>query len=145
MKNKAFTLLETILYLALTAIFLGGVLAGAYNLIQSAYAEQTRILTQSEGNFLLGKFAWAWQGAKSFIIAPDGKSLTVNNFVFSLDSGFINLSIGSGIPIKLNANNVPVTALSFVPITAAETQWQGLEIKFTLKTQDFSVKKYLNE
>ncbi len=148
MNKPAFTLLETLLYLALAAIFLGGVLAGVYNLIQSMRAQQGRILLQEEGDFLLGKFLWASEGAKEFAVSPDGKKLDVNNYNFDLYSQSLRISINSSSPITLSNNSVLVKNLNFGYLDG------GVEIKFSLQIfigsdksveQDFTFAEYLNQ
>jgi prepilin-type N-terminal cleavage/methylation domain-containing protein len=62
--QKGFTLIETIIYLALFAIFLGGAVATAYNMFEASGRNQTKNIVQEEGNFLIAKIEWALAGTQ---------------------------------------------------------------------------------
>src|ERR1051326_3407389 len=90
-KNSAgFTLIETLIYLALFGIMMGGITVVTYGLIESAGKNQTKILVQEEAGFLLGKLNWALTGASGMTVSPS--SLTVNKFGFASNPLVFNVS-----------------------------------------------------
>src|SRR5213078_842008 len=77
--QKGFTLIETLVYLALFAIMIGGIVAASYLLFESSNRNQTKAMMQEEKNFILGKINYALSGAKSASVF--GTSLTVTKYV----------------------------------------------------------------
>lgn len=63
--SRGFTLIETLVYLGLFSILIGGTLIGAFNLFESTGRQQTHTILQEEGNFVIGKIQWAVSGAEA--------------------------------------------------------------------------------
>ena len=59
------TLIETIIYLALFTIIIGGSLIAVYQILQASTQSQEYALIEEEGNFLMGKLVWAIDTADS--------------------------------------------------------------------------------
>src|SRR3989338_5692599 len=77
MKGGAgFTLLETLIYLFLFAIVIGGGMIAAYNIIEGTDAAYNHVVLQEEANFLFRKISWALTGATA-ISTPSATSLSV--------------------------------------------------------------------
>src|SRR3989344_8176953 len=68
-RTRGFTLLETIVYIALLTLIMGGTLAATYELLSGQGRASGRNTTQEEGGFVLGKFAWA-MGQIVTIVTP---------------------------------------------------------------------------
>jgi type II secretory pathway pseudopilin PulG len=56
--EAGFTLIETVIYIALFGIFIGSAVVAGYDLLQSNDANQTQAHMETEGQFLLGKIKW---------------------------------------------------------------------------------------
>ena len=56
--KKGFTLIETLIYIALFALLIGGGVGSAYSLIASSDRITTGAMLEQEGNFLLAKIGW---------------------------------------------------------------------------------------
>ncbi len=145
-QSKGFTLIETIMYLALFAIIIGGGMVAAYQIIQSAATGTNHVIMEEEANFLLRKIAWAMTGGKT--ANPSATSLAVTKYdgtvlTFSYNSVAGTVALNSTI---LNASSVTVAAMSFA--TAGNG---GVTTTFTLTTmqngkpvtESFSTTKYL--
>lgn len=77
---RAFTLIETIIYIALLAVLMGGIVATAWNLFESNARARTVAVVQEEGDYLMGKVQWALYGAKAVTVPQatlSGNALTV--------------------------------------------------------------------
>ena len=156
-KNRGFTLIETIIYLALFAIIIGGGLVASYQIIQGTDAAFGHIILQGEANFLFRKINWALNGATSIITPPNSAptaDLIVNKDIagsatqlkFTLEDKNITLERNSSGVKVLNSSNITVDSLSFKqdPINSITTD-------FTLTTfqngkpvsQNFSTTNYL--
>lgn len=149
-KKLGFTLIETLIYLALFGILIAGIGVATYAIIEASGRDQTRITAQEEANFLLGKLNWALTGASSITVAPT--SLNVNKFVGpSVVFNYINLKLQLG-GAPLNSDAVKVVNLVFIDIPASAGKPEGVTVKFTLRSttprgttidQDFEITKYL--
>jgi len=160
--QKGFTLIETLVYIALFAIVIGGGMIATYQIIQATDADTNHTILQEEANFLLRKIDWALTNSSTIAIV--GNTLTVtepllppeqNRLVFDLDSGNLrlrrfddatNVMFSSN---SLNSINLAVSNLSFVSLSGAK----GVKAAFTLTTaqngrlatEDFSTTKYLRQ
>ncbi|KND51768.1 MAG: hypothetical protein ABA06_00710 [Parcubacteria bacterium C7867-001] len=131
---KGFTLLETLVYIALFTILIGGAVVGAYNLFEAAERGGTRVMLQEETDFLIAKVNWALSGAQA-VTAPGvgttGSALTVakwdtsigNPVVVAQNGTNLTLSKGGGSPAVLNNTNVFVTAFT---VTHTEGSGDGI-------------------
>lgn len=130
--DKGFTLIETIIYIALLGVLLSGALQAVYQIDRSTSGDSTRTTTQDEGDFVSRKIEWALMGTSSLarIMSPmpgtysDMLSL-VNAYGVRIDicrdAGAINMREGSNIALPcsdasyepLTTNNVQATMLQF--------------------------------
>jgi hypothetical protein len=117
-------------------------------------------LLQFEGQFLQGKFMWAFLGAKDFSLGQDGQTLTIDGYnsvrpvVFDCQNGSIRLTVNGDAPADLNAVAVTVGGLLLRDLPATAGQPEGVGISFVLKTldsrgrltgQNFSFTEYLKQ
>jgi type II secretory pathway pseudopilin PulG len=134
--SKGFTLIETIIYLALFAILIDGAVVAAFNLFENAGRELTHTMLQEEGNFLIAKINWAVSGAQS-VNQPGGYGslLSVNKVTglngsgqpivtavtISLPSAPGDVLIQDGVvgPYALNNSNISVAKLGFLHTLAS--------------------------
>lgn len=114
--NKGFTLIEVVIYMALFAIIMGGLITTTYQLSQSAGSLQGKGITQEEMNFVLKKFDWAFTGVPSSVVVTSSKI----NFTNLGQSYMINLSGSNDIQMSVNGTtetlttkNVKITNLAF--------------------------------
>lgn len=151
MENRGFTLIETIIYIALMALLIGGGVVTAFYVTDSAQKNKSDVNIQAEGNFILRKIEWAMSGASSIIV---GATLSItkpslppaqNPLVFSLNGSNMQLTRGTGAAQNLNSSNVSVSALSFTDIPASGGTPQGVTINFTVNNKPFTLTKYLRK
>lgn len=166
MKQRGFTLLETIIYLALFTIIIGGGMVATHNIIEGTSASYNHIVLQEEANFLFRKIGSALNGALGIevpspqmlhiIISPTPgvpkNGVSVNGTDMTLWK-----NIGSTVPppseIVLNSASITVSGVSFIDIPTQNGKPQGVIIAFTLTTaqhgriatQNFSTTKYLRQ
>ena len=118
--HKGFTLIETIIYLALFAVLMTGALVAAYNLKEGGERMQTRAMLQEEGTFLLGKIEWSMLGASSIdepganaagttlcVTKSDGTTVILDRMGMS-----VRIDTGSG-PQPLTGEDVRVMNMLF--------------------------------
>lgn len=168
--QKGFTLLETLIYLVLFVIVIGGGMVAVYNVIESTNASYNHVILQEEANFLFRKIDWALTGldGSSAITTPSTCSpapCTSTDLVvtkdstqlsFALSGGQLTLQKASGTPVTLNASRITVWLTTSIPlferiITTGKPD--AIKVNFTLltvnngraATGDFTFTKYLRK
>lgn len=106
--NRGFTLIETLIYLALYAIIMTGAIVSAYAILSSSARNQTKALVQEEGSFLVGKIDWVLSGTQAINQPNDGVSSTVDQGS-TLSITKFDASLGNPIVITLDGTNLTIT------------------------------------
>jgi type II secretory pathway pseudopilin PulG len=162
--NVGITLIETVVYIALFAIIIGGAITAAYSMIESQGRNQTQGMVEEEGNFILEKIDWALTGATAvsvsassqFLINRDGISDADNPLIFYNVGGNMYMERGVATSTQLNNSNVTITNTVF---TNATSSYDGIVpesagVTFTanvhtpnglLYSETFSTVKYLRK
>lgn len=114
--RRGFTLIETMIYLAIFAILIGGMVVAAYLLFESIGRLQTSAMVMQEEQFLMATIERLLQDAASVsfpLSGGSGSTLALTSFgegasTVSLAGADIRLD-----GVVLNNTNVRVTSLSF--------------------------------
>jgi len=109
--SKGFTLIETIIYLALFSIIIGGGIVGAFGIIEGSDRASASAITQQEGLFVMRKLNWALTGATSASVPNAEHLVVIRDSVaidFTLDGTTVEMD---GIP--LTSENVKISNLVF--------------------------------
>ncbi len=168
MKKNAFTLIEVLVYLGIFAILMGGILTSAFSVFESSNRDQTKIMIQGEGDFLVAKINWALSGAQTItspleggsasILSlskgdPSGTPITVD---ISLSGTDLNISEGGNPPATLNNSNVEISPnIKVSPeIFTYSSDPKNVQANFTVSaktpngmtvSEDFFTTKYLRK
>ncbi len=150
MKNKGFTLLETIIYLALFSVLMSGALVTVYTLLQSGTQNLGGASIQSEGLFVNRKLTWALSGATA-VTVPDSHTLIVTRpdlgaqsplTITAFDEVFtIQRGTGSRVPFSntyMVVANIDITLTPAQPNTPA-----SIHIRYTINDVPFVFETYL--
>ena len=162
--GAGFTLMETLIYIALFSLLFGGAVISAYNMFEGFSRGQTHIMMQEEGNFLVGKINWALSGAKSVEIPAtggNGNTLSVtkwtsslNPVIVELNSNDLTISLGGNLAKTLNNTNVSVSNLNFRQVYLGGTNPRSVSFEFILTSktpngmpisQKFSATSYIRK
>lgn len=161
--QRGVTLIETMVYLALFALIIGGAVLSAYQIFESSGRSRTRSMLTEEGNFLSGKMLWALSGAHA-VDAPAAPAAgapctqsntlsvtkwdtTIGVLVFAQSGGDLTLARSGGGAFVINNSNVAISALNFKHCYKGGFTPESIEIAFTLSartpsgaiiSQDFS-------
>lgn len=159
-KFAGFTLIEAVIYIALFAVIIGGVVGVAYQIIQSSAVAQEQALVYEEANFLLAKINWALLSGDKKICQPAvGNSssdldlrpdcaLPDDQTVFASSGTDLSIKVGGGPVETLNSGSVKVENVEFKQNSSAggqrvlQTVFRVTD-KLTGKVQDISTIKYL--
>ncbi|HCR52577.1 TPA: hypothetical protein DIV48_02935 [Candidatus Kaiserbacteria bacterium] len=146
MNMRGFTLVETMLYIALLAFIIGGAVAMAYHLTGSSGRISAMAVAREEGDFVMRKIGWALSSASGFSI-PDAHELVVTRY----GGATVNVKLnGTKVEMKedgdflpLTSSNVFVSDLTFTGIPAAGPGPEGIRALLTIGSTTFSMTAYL--
>lgn len=129
--TRAFTLIETLIYLALFSVLIGGIASAMYLLIQSSGKVQANAILLQEEQFIMATIERV-VGAATTVSLPgaggSGSTLMVNGNAITLSGTDVLLN---GIAGELNNTNVRVTRLVFSRTAALPV---GITTAITVET-----------
>ena len=148
-KHNGFTLIETIIYIALLTLIIGsGVVAGFY-VIDSSEKEKANINAIAEAAFLMRKIDWALNGADSIdVSAPTILKVTrggLSIWVHAPSDRALISKDGGTSWTELTGDWTKITDLTFQDIPAAPPKPAGVTAKFKADGKDFEMTKYLRK
>ncbi len=155
--NKGFTLIETIIYIALFSLLITSGFTATYQMISSADSLSVKSITEEEGSFVLRKMNWAFSGLEpsaSPIVGGSGcsKNISVQK-TDSLNPIIIRLNtIGSKNYIEIQddgitfypitTENASTTCLDFSVISGNPI---GIKATTTINGKNFVITKYVRK
>jgi type II secretory pathway pseudopilin PulG len=150
--QEGFTLLEALLYSALFAFIMTGLLASAYMIIQATENSGGQLLVDDEASFIIRKMDWAMTGINTIHFPNEdqtGFTLSINKqgvglVQFRLNSGDIEIDTGSGY-FPLDSENVTATDLTFYRIPASGEKPSGIKVEFYLNDVHYTTTKYVRK
>lgn len=119
MQDRGFTLIETLVYLALYSIIILGALAASYSIFESSARNETITLVEEEGNYLIAKIDLALAHAASIELpSANGNTLLLKSFDgsevrISNNSSRLTQQIDTKTVDTLSNSNVSVVGLMF--------------------------------
>ncbi|KKW18275.1 MAG: hypothetical protein A2131_00525 [Candidatus Sungbacteria bacterium GWC2_49_10] len=159
-KNSGFTLIETLVYLGLFSILIGGALVAAFGIFESNGRNQTKAMVQEEGQFLAAKIDWVLSGVRSVDAPPassPGSLLSVTKYgggtvEVSLAGTDMRIQRNAGPVRTLNNSNVKVSGVAFTHMYSGAENPESVEARFRVSartpggvdfTEDFFTVKYV--
>jgi Tfp pilus assembly protein PilV len=163
--QSGFTLIETIIYIALFALIISGAVVSVYSIMGSNARNQTKAMVEEEGNFLVGKIDWMFNEKQNISIDHTGTAWTLimaridgtNEAKIKIDNGKMQIDEGTGY-LDLNNSNIIVTCPSDCFFHTVSTgngiNPESIEADITVSTktseglpysQEFSTVKYLRK
>jgi prepilin-type N-terminal cleavage/methylation domain-containing protein len=154
MKNRGFTLLETIIYIALFGLIMAGAVASAWELLEGGRRNQAAISIQEEGAFLTRKINWALVGASevsvqatsTLIITRPSLALYTppqSPLTITASGTIMTLARGTSAPMPLHGDAFSVTHLEFSIEPASGGRPTSTIARFLVNDKPFMLKTYL--
>jgi type II secretory pathway pseudopilin PulG len=134
---KGFTLIETIIYIALVGMLISGGIVTAFYIVDTSRTNSADINIQAEGNFLIRKFEWLMNGGTADTIAATGLTVTKSGTTYVLSLNGSNLELDG---VVLNSSLVAVAPVAGEIFTSAAPD--GVKMAFTLNGKEFSTTKH---
>lgn len=157
-KSQAgFTLLETVLYLALFALLMGSVVLAAYYVVQESTRVQAKVVVYQEANFVLRKIDWVLTGATAIADPLGGTTgshlqLTkpAGTSELQLSSGKVQFRQDGGAYADLNNDFVTISGFTFQHVAANGGKPAAVVVTFTMmdnfgNSQSFSQTRNLRQ
>ncbi len=148
---RGFTLIETIVYLALFSILFTGVLVSSYTFFRGAENVSARVVKENEIAFVVRKMATLLASA-SAVTSPSsgtsGSTLTFStysgdSYTFTIASDAATLQKNSTTPVVLTAERVKFTNFSVSHTAATGGFPRYIEYSFTVEGETFGpIRKY---
>jgi Tfp pilus assembly protein PilE len=148
---KGFTLIETVIYIALLGLIMSLALLGAYQILEASAGASNKTTLQEESSFILRKINWAMTGISAApTVGGSGCTQTLHTAKYD----------GTTVDIRLNGGNVEMreNALSYAPITTANVATScltfqaisvgtvsGVSAIVTINANNFVTTKYLRK
>ena len=145
--SKGFTLIETIIYIALLGLLLGGGVAVAYQLLQGAGAVDSKNTVQEEGNFVLAKMRYAL-GSASDVSNVSG-ALAISRYDSSQarirrsDDMLEWSEDGGGTYLSITTENVIVSNFALTILPPASGAPKGVIATTTINDIEFVLTAYV--
>ena len=150
---KGFTLIETLVYLALFAVLVGGFVVSAYALFESNNRNAAKAMLEQEKGFVIGKINWALGGAQT-VSVPNQQTLTVTKYDGTVVTvGFSGNAVTVG-GSPITNSNVVMSKLVFIRTAPGGTNPESVEAGFTISaltedgksiTQTASTTRYIRK
>jgi prepilin-type N-terminal cleavage/methylation domain-containing protein len=152
-KNQGFTLMETMVYIALFALLMSGAVVGAYNLLEGSNRNVAATGIQEEGVFLNRKINWALTGASNATVSPSGDTITITRtdlaaqspLVISGVNGKMTIARGIGTPMQLNSDRYTVSDVVFSYTASVNGRPPSVSVSFLIEDKPFNFRTYLRE
>jgi prepilin-type N-terminal cleavage/methylation domain-containing protein len=154
-RNKGFTLLETIIYIALFALLMAGVLPAVHDILASRTQIGEMSTVQNEQSFVLRKIDWALASIDpSQTYTPSvGSSATLSltrydgiQVMVRLHSGKVEFSENGGTSyLPITTDNVTVDSLSFAYVPSTGSGPAGISALITMDGLSASTTKYFRQ
>ena len=159
--------METMVYIGLFAMLIGGAVVTAYTVFESTGHNQAKQILQQEGDFLIGKIEWDLSGVQTIASPPLDFSTSTQSSILQVakyDGSSLSISLNGndmqmqkGIELfLLNNSNVKVSNLVFTREAASGggINPESISASFTLTAtaengmlinQNFTTTKYLRK
>lgn len=147
--SRGFTLIESVIYIALFGLLIVGSVQAAYQILKGSSITSANTVVQDEGNFVLQKINWALYSAQSantptvnelFITRYDGLTVDVK-----LQGTQIVMNENGGAFYLLTTSNVSVSDFTPTMIPPAGAAPAGVAITGTINGRTFTFTKYLRK
>ncbi len=160
--NRGFTLIETIIYIALFTLLVGTVFISAYQIIENSQKLSDKTVMQNEANFVLRKISWVVTGAQT-IHTPSAQN-TTNLKITKYDGTKIEICLDENIIkihegnfrscddseyLALTTDNISVSSLLFELIPGVGSGPAGIKATITITENNtefpFTITKHLRK
>jgi prepilin-type N-terminal cleavage/methylation domain-containing protein len=151
MNKHGFTLLETLIYIALFGVLMTGALVTVYELLLSFEHNGVAIAVQEEGTFIHRKLNWALSGSTG-VTVPNTHTISINRpdlgtespLVFSFSDEKVYLTRGSGVETILSGLEFNITDVAITTVPPSGTISTKVRVLYNINSIPFMYETYLH-
>ncbi len=151
--KKGSTLIETIIYVAIFSVIIGGALVGAYNLIDGSKRNLDVAKIEEEGTFLNRKINWALIGATTISVTNRGTAINITRPDLGAQSPLVikqtgtNMTItrGTNYEVELNNDRFHISGTNFIYTPASDGRPPSISVTFKIEEKNFKFRNYLRQ
>ena len=140
-KEKGFSMVEMIIYIAIFAIFVGALITFSLNINSSRLRSQMMLEVKDQGADLMRTLTTSIKnatvinnpgtGVSSGVLSINTSNLQTTPTIFSEDGEALYITEGTSSPIALTNNKVKLTNLTFTNVSQSSTPGI-IKIRFTI-------------
>ena len=149
MKQNGFTLIETIIYIALFGILMTSALVAVYELLGSGEINKTSLIIQTEETFINSKLRWAITGSTAVnassgdrLIVTPATHLLFGQLIFYVENEILYLKRDTSPPEALTSTDMKVSNFSVVITPETTVLSEYIQIKYQLNQTPFIFEIY---
>jgi prepilin-type N-terminal cleavage/methylation domain-containing protein len=149
--KKGFTLIETLLYIAIFGIILVAGISAAYNLIESTTRFNNKVLVESEANFVLRKLSLGLENVTNAAVSNTASEYSVAltrsspsetlTFSIPITAGEVTINHGAG-ALPITTSRVSVTDGNVI-YTNPASGLSSVQVDFKINGRAFSIRRFL--
>lgn len=150
-KKRAFLLIETVVYLFLFTLMMGGSISLFYHLLESNQNLSDLSRRSQEAEYILGKISWLTSDFKDIYSPLPGETSNVlslmkhsgNKYILLEQNGEVFLQINDEEALPLNNNGVEVLDLIFESVTQEDVDVPFvIRASFSIDDDQFSLSRF---
>jgi prepilin-type N-terminal cleavage/methylation domain-containing protein len=136
--KRGFTLIETILYIAIVSIVMTALIPFAWNVIGGATKSATQQEVFSNARFIGERIKYEIRNATGInSVSPSQISLVTSNIatnptIIDLSAGNLRIKQGTGSVVNLNSNDISISDLVFTNYTSNDNNTKNIQFVFTV-------------
>lgn len=148
MKQNGFTLIETIIYIALFGVLMTSALITVYELLGSVEINKTALVTQTEGTFINSKLRWAITGFtivtshENILSIVPATHITFSQLTFYVDDKILYIKRDTNPPESLTSTDMNINDFSVTITPATDLLSEHIQIKYKLNQVPFIFETY---
>lgn len=135
--------METMIYIALFSVLIGGAVVSAYHVLQGGSRNQQAVEVQQEGTFINRKVNWEIAKANSAQVVSGALVLEPGHVVVKESAGRVTLTRASGSEYPLNAESLTVSGTTFTVTGGTGGAPTSVRMNYSIKGTPFVLARYL--
>ena len=146
MRTRGFSLLETLMYIALFALIMEGSFTGMLAISELAERNQTKAYLEEEADFIITKVSYEISNATTVSLSgPDATNTEINlttaeggNVSIELSGSALVIARGNNVGVPFSSSNVRTSKVAFA--TDSKDSSSPIYFAFSLQTESASGK-----
>lgn len=138
MKQKGFTFIELILYIAILTIILSSLVPFAWNVVGTSVKSMVQQEVNTNARYISERIKFEIRNASGInsvsatSISLSTSTPVTNPTIIDLSGGNIRVTQGAESPFNLNSTNTVISSLTFVNYTSGDNKTKNIQFTFNI-------------